>query len=196
MDIRRTLRSLFAMGLVFGLLAGCGGSGYGGGGSNPPASLTISVDPSTITLGQSATITWTSNAPCTASGDWSGTKSQTGSEMATPSATGSFTYTLICRGGGYGSSELESTTLMVNPAAAMAGLWIGDSCCVASDEFEAAGLTNDAGDYRFLLLGTHYIGKAGAGPIAYATCDTCLAGRRASRVSRAPIRLTWARVTR
>jgi len=182
MNIQFSPRAFFAVGLV-GLLAGCGGGYGGGGGSNPPASLTISIEPSTITLGQSATITWNSNAPCTASGDWSGSKSMSGTEVVTPSATGSFTYTLVCRGEGYGSSERESTTLTVNPAAAMAGLWIGDSCCVASEEFKAAGLTDDAGDYRFLLLGTHYIGKAGAAPVAYATCDNCLAGLRADDAS-------------
>ena len=178
MDIQRALRACIAMGFSIGLLAGCGGSGYGGGGgSNPPATLTISVDPSTITLGQSATITWNSNAPCTASGDWTGSKSRSGSEMVTPSATGSFTYTLVCRGDGYGSSERESTTLTVTPVA-MAGLWIGGGCCVDSSNFAQSGLTNENGDYRFLLLGAHYIGKARAVPRAYATCDTCLAGPR------------------
>lgn len=178
MYIQRALRAFLAIGLGFGLLAGCGGGGYGGGGSsNPPASLTISVDPATITLGQSATVTWTSNAPCTASGDWAGSRSPSGSEMVTPTATGNFTYTLVCRGEGYGSSERESTTLTVDPAA-MAGLFIGDSCCVASDEFKVAGLANDAGDYRFMLLGAHFVGKSGAAPTAYATCDMCLAGAR------------------
>ena len=162
MNMRRALRSSFAIGFVFSLVAGCGGGGYGGGGgSNPPASLTISVDPSTITLGQSATITWSSNAPCTASGDWTGSRPRSGSEMVTPPASGTFTYTLVCRGDGYGSSERGSATLTVNPAA-MAALWIGDSCCVASEQFKVAGLTNDASDYRFLLPGIHFVGKAGA----------------------------------
>ena len=90
-----------------GLLAACGGGGYGGGGdSNPPATLSLSVEPTTITLGQSATLTWTTNgAACTAGGSWSGTKSAGGTETVTPTATGTFTYTLTCAGGGYGESR-------------------------------------------------------------------------------------------
>jgi len=158
-----------------GLLMSCGGSGYGGGSSNPPASLTISVSPSTITLGQSATITWNSNAPCTASGAWSGSKAASGSETVTPTQTGTLIYTLVCRGSGYGESDRESATLTVNPAA-LAGLWIGDGCCVESDSFAVAGITNNSGDYRFLVLGMHYVNKGAEIPAAYATCSSCLAG--------------------
>lgn len=175
MKIRRTTLTGVAMVLGAGLLLSCGGGSYGGGGSNPPASLTISVSPSTITLGQSATITWNSNAPCTASGAWSGSKAASGSETVTPAQTGTLTYTLVCRGGGYGESDRESATLTVNPAA-LAGLWIGDGCCVKSVSFAVAGITNNSGDYRFLFLDMHYVNKRGAEPAAYATCSSCLAG--------------------
>src|SRR4051794_41817723 len=55
------------------LLAGCGGSGYNGGGNmGPPLAptVTLAVAPTTITLGQSATLTWsTMNASsCAATG--------------------------------------------------------------------------------------------------------------------------------
>ena len=104
--------------LCVGLLVGCGGGGYGGGGSsNPPATLTISVEPTTITLGQSATVTWTTNgATCTASGAWSGTRAASGSESVSPTEAGTYTYTLLCSGGGYGESQVTSATLTVNPA--------------------------------------------------------------------------------
>jgi len=107
-------------GLTVGLLAACGGGGYGGGGdSNPPATLSLSIEPTTITLGQSATLTWTTNgASCTAGGAWSGTKSAGGTETVTPTETGTFTYTLTCAGGGYGESRATSAALMVNPAGA------------------------------------------------------------------------------
>jgi len=107
-------------GLTVGLLAACGGGGYGGGGdSNPPATLSLSVEPTTITLGQSATLTWTTNgASCTAGGAWSGTKSAGGSEDVTPTETGTLTYTLTCAGGGYGESQQAMATLTVDPAGA------------------------------------------------------------------------------
>ena len=53
----RTLAAVYV-----GLVVGCGGGGYGGGGGGEPAATqTISVAPATITLGQSATLTWSSN---------------------------------------------------------------------------------------------------------------------------------------
>ncbi len=108
------------VGLSVGLLVACGGGGYGGdGSSNPPATLTISVEPTTITVGQSATITWTTNgAACTATGAWSGTRGASGSESVSPAAAGTYTYTLVCSGGGYGESQVTSATLTVNPASA------------------------------------------------------------------------------
>ena len=176
----RVLHLTFAClitGLGAGLLAGCGGGGYGGGGggSNPPATLSISVDPDSITLGESATVTWTSNAPCTASGAWSGSRPMSGTETVTPTETGTFTYTLVCRGDGYGSSERESDTLTVNPAQ-VAGLVIGEGCCNGAEPFPVAGITTRSGEDRFLLLDTHYVGKVGKAQAAYATCRTCLAG--------------------
>jgi uncharacterized protein (TIGR03118 family) len=100
------------------LAAACGGGGYGGdGGSNPPASISLSIEPTSITLGESATLTWNTNgANCTAGGAWSGTKSASGSETVTPSETGTLTYSLFCGGGGYGESQTRMATLTVEPA--------------------------------------------------------------------------------
>lgn len=52
-----------------GIIAGCGGVG-----STTQPTVTVSVSPATITLGSSATLTWSSTNPtsCTPSGDWSG----------------------------------------------------------------------------------------------------------------------------
>lgn len=81
-----------------------------------PPGVQLSVSPATITLGQSATLTWTSYqyTACTASGPWSGNKVLNGNETVTPAAAGSFTYTLSCQGAGKGSGT-ASVTLTVNP---------------------------------------------------------------------------------
>src|SRR6185437_5738497 len=80
------------------VLAACGG-GYGGG-SAPAVAPTIdlAVQPTTITVGQDATMTWSaSNATsCSASGAWSGNEPTRGSMVVTPTAAGSVTYTLTC----------------------------------------------------------------------------------------------------
>ena len=83
-------------------LEACGGGG--GGGNNPPApppTVTISVNPTTITVGQSATLTWSSTqaVSCAASGSgWSGNQQLSGSATESPTAGGAVTYTLTCTG--------------------------------------------------------------------------------------------------
>lgn len=99
----------------------CTGSGGSGSASamltvNAPSAptVTISVAPSSITLGSSAMLTWSSTnaTSCTASGAWSGTQATSGTATETPTAAGSDTYTLSCTGaGGTGSN---SATLTVN----------------------------------------------------------------------------------
>jgi uncharacterized protein (TIGR03118 family) len=111
------------------LLAACGGSSYNSGSMGPPLmpTVTISIAPTTITLGQSATLTWsTMNAStCAASSGWTGNESTSGSQTVTPTGSGNVTYTLSCTapagssysGGGGGQTSM-SATLTVNAASA------------------------------------------------------------------------------
>src|SRR3984957_10985717 len=111
------------------LLTACGGSSYNGGNMGAPLAptVTISIAPTTITLGQSATLTWSAmNASsCAASSGWTGNESTSGTQTVTPTGTGSVTYTLTCTapsgssysGGGGGQASI-SATLTVNPASA------------------------------------------------------------------------------
>jgi uncharacterized protein (TIGR03118 family) len=112
------------------LLAACGGGGYNGGNMMAPpvtATVTISVAPTTVTLGQSATLTWsTMNATtCAASSGWTGNESTSGTQTVTPTGNGNVTYTLTCTapsgsaysGGGGGQTSM-SATLTVKPASA------------------------------------------------------------------------------
>jgi uncharacterized protein (TIGR03118 family) len=103
--------------------AACGGSGYGGGGAAapPPPTLAISVKPSSIVLGQSATLTWSSSSgsTCTANGGWSGAEAATGTLAVTPGAVGTVAYTLTCAGGGaYGGNTAGTATLTVSAPSA------------------------------------------------------------------------------
>ena len=120
------------------LLAACGG-GYGGGSSmTPPPSVTIAVAPTTIVLGQSATLTWTSNTACTASGAWTGAQTASGSLAVTPTAVGTSTYTLTCSGTGYNGSTAKTATLTVTAASAYS------STNLVGDTGAAGALTVDA----------------------------------------------------
>jgi uncharacterized protein (TIGR03118 family) len=105
-------------------LASCGGgNGYSGGMATSAApTIMFSIQPTTITVGQSATLTWstTNSGSCTASGSWTGTQPGNGTQAVTPTMAGSTTYTLTCTApggggiysGGSGGMTSQSVTLM------------------------------------------------------------------------------------
>jgi len=88
----------------------------------PPPTVSASANPSTITLGESTTITWSStNAnSCTASGNIGGTGAipTSGSFTVTPPSTGSYTYTITCTGSG-GSASTNFVLSPTSPSAAV-----------------------------------------------------------------------------
>ncbi len=76
------------------------------GGTGIVPTVTLAAAPTSITVGNSATLTWTSSnaATCLAgggqSGDgWAGGKSANGTATVTPSAAGTITYTMTCWSG-------------------------------------------------------------------------------------------------
>jgi len=118
------LLGLLSVPVICVVLVACGGGGYGGGGMAVPPTINLAAQPSTITVGQSATITWsTGNATsCNASGAWSVSEPTAGNMLVTPTAAGSDTYTLTCTGMsssyGGGTSSTKSVTVTVNAATA------------------------------------------------------------------------------
>jgi subtilisin family serine protease len=87
----------------------------------PAAAPAISVSPTSVTVGSSATLSWTAiNASgCTASGSWSGSQSSSGTQTVTPNAAGTNTYTLTCTG--TNGAVSSSATLTVNSASSGSG---------------------------------------------------------------------------
>jgi hypothetical protein len=79
-----------------------------------PPSISMTIAPATIALGQSARIAWSAaNADsCTGSDDLSGTQPRKGSMSFTPMLPGSYTTTLTCTG--QGGSVTQSAELTVN----------------------------------------------------------------------------------
>jgi subtilisin family serine protease len=75
----------------------------------------LGLNPATINVGQSATLTWssTNTSSCTASGSWpsNGSINPSGTMMVSPAAAGSYVYTLTCTNPD--SSAMESQTLTV-----------------------------------------------------------------------------------
>jgi uncharacterized protein (TIGR03118 family) len=109
--------------------------------------VTLSVAPTTITVGQSATLTWStmSATSCTASSGWTGTEATSGTQVVTPTASGNITYTLTCTApsgsayaGGGGGQTAMSATLTVNAASAFS------FTSLVSDASGSSALTTDA----------------------------------------------------
>ncbi len=81
------------VGLVF---AACNGGGVG-----PSANVNLTASATSVAFGDSVTLTWSApgGGPCIASGDWSGNKPPTGSEMVGPFILArTYGFSLICDG--------------------------------------------------------------------------------------------------
>lgn len=90
-------RAGIALMCLAGVLGGCGNSSSVVTTHNG-ATAAISVSASSISFGQSVTITWSSSnaASCTAGGSWSGTIATSGTQQTTPGIPGSAVYSITC----------------------------------------------------------------------------------------------------
>jgi uncharacterized protein (TIGR03118 family) len=124
--------------LAAAFIAGCGGSGYGGGGGSKPT-LTIGVQPATVAVGQTATLTWTaaSGTTCTASGAWAGTQAATGTQVVTATEVGTENFTLACSGGSYNGAVSMTAVLTVTAPSAYS------TTSLVTDVADGSALTTD-----------------------------------------------------
>lgn len=97
---------------------GGGGSGYGGVTTTAPTIASFAFSNGSPAVGSSTTLSWsvTGATSCTSSGAWTGSRAETGTFVVTPSAPGTYTYTLSCTDAGGTTSK--SATLTVAGAAA------------------------------------------------------------------------------
>lgn len=81
--------------------------------------VSIAINPSSVTKGQNATLTWSSTnaTTCSATNAWSGNVSVSGSQTISPSSAGTYTYSLTCSGtGGTASNSATLTVTNSTPA--------------------------------------------------------------------------------
>jgi Subtilase family len=111
----------------------------------PPGAPSLTLTQSSVTVGGTTTLTWSSinTTACTASGSWSGTQATSGSTTVTaPSTPGTATYTLTCNNAA--GSAGGSATLTATATTAAAAQSSGSGGGGALDEFALlvlAGLT-------------------------------------------------------
>jgi uncharacterized protein (TIGR03118 family) len=136
-----TLRLAAGACLFAALLTACGGYGGGGSynGSAPAPTASLSVAPTSIVLGQSATLTWssTNSTGCTSSGAWSGNQATSGTSAQIPTALGALTFTLTCSGVNSGSAVKSASLTVTAPTAFTATNLVADTAGTAA-------LTTDA----------------------------------------------------
>jgi hypothetical protein len=130
---------------------GAGGSGHATASLTVAAALptvTLSVLPTSITVGQSATLTWSSTnaTACTASNAWTGSEAVSGTKSETPAAAGSLSYVLTCTGAGGTAHATAALTVKapaptVTIAVAPASITVGQSATVTWSSTNATSCT-------------------------------------------------------
>lgn len=117
------------------VLISCGG-GSSGNNNAPgnPSIASLTVTPTTIVRGQSATVSWSAagNRVCTAGGDWSGVQPGTGSTNVSPAAEGTYTYSLECFASTGTNAAKQSVTLTVTGSAFSVTPLVSDMAGVAA----------------------------------------------------------------
>ena len=107
---------LFLTFFVLLLISSCGG---GGGGSTPstptapitpPPTVNLSADSTSVLLGNTSTLTWSSTNASSCSADWTSQTSISGSETITLSNAGTDSFSISCTGPGGTASALISIT--------------------------------------------------------------------------------------
>jgi hypothetical protein len=127
----------------------------GPGGANAPSSVTVTVGtdgaatinsftatPATVNPGGSSTLAWntTGATSCTASGNWSGDKPVSGSEVVTPPGVpGSYLYTLTCEGEGGTNTPSTISVTVAGPGTVIGGDDISDWTCTERGAGTATG---------------------------------------------------------
>jgi hypothetical protein len=111
--MRWSRRTVTAAAVV--LLCSCGGGG--GDHSMPAPTVTLEVSPTSVTAGETATLTWSSTnaTACTASGAWAGPESISGNLEVSQDQPDTYTYTLDCSSSA-SNAVSRSAMLTVTPA--------------------------------------------------------------------------------
>ena len=151
----------------------------------PSPTVTVTVTPGTITLGQSATLTWSSTyaTGCTADSAWSGAQAASGSLSVTPTTAGGFAYSLTCAGaGGKGNGAAALVVSAAQPPAGNAPtvtvtvtpgtITVGQSASLTWSSTNATSCTADsAWTGAQATSGTLSVSPSSAGGYAYSlTC--------------------------
>lgn len=111
----------------------------------PKPTVTFSASPTSITVGSSSTLTWSSDdaTTCTASNGWSGTKAVDGTQTVSPSTT--TTYTISCTGvGGTANDSVMVTVTQPEPEDPTLDLTASDTSITEGESTTLSWTTTNA----------------------------------------------------
>ncbi len=119
--------------------------------SVPPGAPILSLSASSVTVGVASTLTWSSTnaTTCTATGSWTGMQNTSGTLKITPTAVGSYPYSLTCTNL-VGTSTAATVTLSVAAPAVPAAptlslsansIVVGSSATLSWSSSDATGCT-------------------------------------------------------
>ncbi len=167
---------------------GTGGSGNGAASLTVTAAslptVTLGASPTSITLGQSSTVTWSSTnaTSCTASNAWTGSEAVSGTLRETPTAAGSLSYVLTCTGAG-GSAHatavltVKASAPTISIAVAPTSIAVGQSATVTWSSTNATSCTaSGSWSGAQATSGTLSVSPTASGTASYALACTGAAG--------------------
>src|SRR4051794_18379186 len=171
------------------------------GGSAPTPTGSIALQPTSIVVGGSANLNWSSTnaVGCVASGAWSGSQATSGTVKVTPAAAGDSVYALTCRAQADATASASATlsvsapaptvTISFNPAEVPPGnsstlSWSASnaSTCSASGSWSGAQAISGSLSVKPLTIGDHLysLSCTGAGGSASASASLLVTRVRAS----------------
>ena len=97
------MKKLLASFIILFLVVSCGGGGGGGDSSTPttPApTVNLSAEPTSVLLGDTSTLTWSSTNASSCSANWTSATATSGSDTVTISTAGNNSFSITCSGAG------------------------------------------------------------------------------------------------
>ena len=155
------------------VLSSCGGGGGGGGSGDstpmtPAPSINFSAEPTSVLLGNTSTLTWTSTNASSCSASWTSSTSSSGSEAVTISTAGNNNFSISCNGAG-GNSTASVTVegyrntdgVVVDGYISGAEVFIDENDNWSADSIESSSTSNNDGKFTIKYTNGNLVSLGG-----------------------------------
>ena len=155
------------------VIASCGGGGGGGGGgdsapANPTPTVNLSADPTSVLLGNTSTLTWSSSNASSCSASWTSSTSTSGSEAVTISTAGNNNFSISCTGAGGNRSASVTVEgyrntdgVVVDGYISGANVFIDENDNWSADSTESATTSDNDGKFTIKFANGNLVSLGG-----------------------------------